>query len=225
MTRLRSLHVRVRGVLDPTDALTEELFGVVMALTITLGAGLIIEEGEQSTRHLLFGILGCNMAWGMIDGSMYLLGCMLERSARARLLLSIQGAVDNASARAVIARELDPRLAALTSPEERVRLYDGILSRLRNTSPEHTRMTREDIQGAIVVWWLVFLTSLPAVLPFVFIDDRFVALRVSNALLLILLFITGYNWARVTHANPWWFGSIALLVGAVMVAVVMAFGG
>jgi len=52
-----------------------------------------------------------------------------------------------------------------------------------------------------------------------------VALRVSNLLLLTMLFLVGYLWARATHSNPWIVGSILLLVGLVMVAIAMALGG
>lgn len=225
MTRLRSAHVRVRSLVDPGDALTEGLFGVVMALTITLGAGLIIKGDAQATRRLLVGIVGCNMAWGMIDGCMYLIGCMLQHSTRARLLISIQGAANDDEARAMVERELKPTLAPLASQEGRVRLYDDILAGLRDVAPERTRVRREDVYGALVVWWIVFLTSLPAVIPFLFIHDRFVALRASNALLLIMLFAAGYGWARKMHANPWRFGLVALLIGVAMVAVVIALGG
>jgi hypothetical protein len=34
-----------------------------------------------------------------------------------------------------------------------------------------------------------------------------------------------HRWARVTHSNPWIFGSILLLAGLVMVAIAMALGG
>ena len=72
----------VQRHLDPTDSSSELLFGAIMALTITLGAGLIVQEGSEATTRILFGILGCNVAWGLIDAGMYVMGCMLERSRR-----------------------------------------------------------------------------------------------------------------------------------------------
>jgi VIT1/CCC1 family predicted Fe2+/Mn2+ transporter len=83
----------------------------------------------------------------------------------------------------------------------------------------------EDVYGAIAVFWLVFFSAIPAVVPFLVFSDRFVALRVSNLLLLTMLFLVGYRWARVTHSNPWIVGSILLLAGLVMVAIAMALGG
>ncbi len=76
--------------LDPTDSLSEVLFGIIMALTFTLGAGLIIKGGEAASTRLLLGILGCNIVWGIVDGAMYVISSLLERSRKARLLESIQ---------------------------------------------------------------------------------------------------------------------------------------
>ncbi len=56
-----------------------------MALTFTLGAGLIIKGGEAATTRLLLGILGCNIVWGIVDGAMYVINSLLERSRKARL--------------------------------------------------------------------------------------------------------------------------------------------
>jgi hypothetical protein len=47
----------------------EILFGLIMTLTFTLAAGIVIqEEGRAGAREMLIGILGCNLAWGIIDG-------------------------------------------------------------------------------------------------------------------------------------------------------------
>ena len=57
---------------DPATSLGEILFGLIMTLTSTLGAGLIIEdEGREGARQLLIAVIGCNIAWGVIDGALY----------------------------------------------------------------------------------------------------------------------------------------------------------
>jgi VIT1/CCC1 family predicted Fe2+/Mn2+ transporter len=215
----------VRRYLDPTERLGEVLFGLIMVLTFTLGAGLIVKEGTEATTQMLLGILGCNVAWGLIDGAIYVIGSMFDRSRKARLLQSIQKAVSEEDALAMVGRELDPRLEPFMSPEDRTRLYPAVLKRLANVTPERTHVKKEDVYGAIAVFWLVFLSAIPAVVPFLVFRDRFVALRVSNLLLLIMLLLVGYRWAGITHSNPWIVGSILLLVGLAMVAIVMALGG
>jgi VIT1/CCC1 family predicted Fe2+/Mn2+ transporter len=50
--------------------------------------------------------------------------------------------------------------------------------------------------GALTSFWLVVLSSLPAAIPFLLIDNARLALRVSNAVLLIMMFFIGYWYAR-----------------------------
>ena len=215
----------VTRYLDLTDRLSEVVFGLIMVLSFTLGAGLVVKEGKEATARMLLGILGCNVAWGLIDGGMYVLTCVFDRSRKARLLQSLQTTANKADALAMVGRALDDRLEPLTSPSERNHLYQQILERLKNVSPERARLNKEDFYGVIVSFWLVLLTAVPAVLPFLMFRDRFVALRVSNLLLLTTLFLVGYRCARATHNNPWIFGSILLLVGVAMVGVALALGG
>jgi len=44
--------------LDFTEILGEVLFGLIMVLTFSLGAGLIVEEGAEATNRMQWGILG-----------------------------------------------------------------------------------------------------------------------------------------------------------------------
>ena len=67
--------------------------------------------------------------------------------------------------------------------------------------------------------------SLPAAAPFLLIDDAWLALRVSNGLLLGLLFLTGYWWARHTLGKPWLVGTAFLTGGLVLVIAAIALGG
>ncbi|HXV76963.1 MAG TPA: VIT1/CCC1 transporter family protein [Candidatus Polarisedimenticolaceae bacterium] len=215
----------IRRYLDPADSLEEVLFGVIMVLTFTLGAGLIVEESEDATTELLLAILGCNVAWGLIDAGMYAMGCILERSRKSRLLESLERAANERDALAIVGRELDERLEPLTSAEERERFYREIIKHLRSVTPERTRLTREVLFGAVATFGLVFASTIPAIVPFLVFHDRFLALRVSNLLLLVMLFLAGFRWARATHANAWLFGTTLLGVGLVLVAIAIALGG
>ncbi len=60
--------------------------------------------------------------------------------------------------------------------------------------------------------------------PLCFIDDARFALRVSNAILLVALFITGYSWARQTLGKPWLVGLSFLIGGMALVTVSIALG-
>jgi VIT family len=215
----------LRRHVDPTDRLGEALFGIIMVLTFTLGADLVVQEGHDATREMLIAILGCNLAWGVIDGGMYLVGCVFERSLKLRLFESIKRSEREQDARALVAGELDARLGAFTTAAEREKLYDALIGRLKSASLEPARLTKQDLLAALGILWLVTVTALPAILPFLVIHDRALALRVSNGLLLLLLFAVGFRCARVTHKNPWLFGAILVSFGLAMVGIAIALGG
>src|SRR5438046_6858862 len=67
-----------KRLLEPIDRVSEILFGLIMVLTFT-GSLSIAEAGRDDVRTMLIGALGCNLAWGIIDGVLYLMGCLAEK--------------------------------------------------------------------------------------------------------------------------------------------------
>jgi len=212
--------------LDPGARMGEILFGLIMTLTFTLGAGLIMqEEGREGARQLLIATVGCNIAWGIIDGVFYILGQMFERGRLRRVAVAVKEAKSDAEARGHIAGELDEVLGRVTTEPDRDALYAGIAANLRAREVEPNRLRKTDVLGGVASFWLVFFSSLPAALPFLFIDEPWTALRVSNALLLALLFYVGFRWSKLTLAQPWLAGLVFLLAGVLLVAAAIALGG
>lgn len=205
----------------------EILFGLIMTLTFTLGAGLILEEeGRAGARELLIATAGCNLAWGIIDGVFYVFAQLFDRGRLRRLAIDVRASTADADARGLVGEELDPLLARVTEEPFRVGLYDSIVKRIRaDAVPAPVRVRRDDLLGGLVSGWLVFACSFPAALPFLFIDEPRPALRVSNAVLLALLFIVGHRAARHTMARPWLTGLVFVLAGLVLVVAAIALGG
>lgn len=213
--------------LDPATALSEVLFGLIMTLTFTLSAGLIIEdEGRDGARQLLIAVIGCNIAWGIIDGALYLAGELFNRGRLRKLGLSIRTAPNHAAALAHVSTELDPLLTEVLKPSDRAELYERIVE-ATETKPfgDVVRITRDDWKGAFASFWLVLLSSVPAAVPFLLIDNARLALRISNGLLVGLLFLTGYWWARYTLGKPWIVGTSFLAVGLILTVAAIALGG
>jgi len=204
----------------------EILFGLIMTLTFTLAAGIVIqEEGRDGARAMLIAILGCNLAWGIIDGVLYVLGQVFERGRLRRIGFHLRQATSDAEARRMVADELDETLTSMTDESTRHSLYQSIVERARSAPQMVNRVRRADLLGGLAAGWLVFACSFPAVLPFLLLDDPRLALRVSNAILLGLLFFVGWRWARHTLAKPWIAGVTFLLVGLLLVALAIPLGG
>jgi hypothetical protein len=212
--------------LDPASSLGEILFGLIMTLTFTLGAGLIIEdEGREGARQLLIAVIGCNVAWGIIDGALYIVGQLFDRGRSRKLGMAIRASADKSAAIALVAEELDPAVSGVLNDSERETLYGRIAENIRQKPSAATKVSKEDWMGAFTSFWLVVITSAPAAIPFLLFDDARFALRVSNAILLGLLFLSGYWWSRYTLGKPWLTGIIFLLGGGLLVMAAIALGG
>jgi hypothetical protein len=221
-TRRRSFATKY---LDPGSHMGEVLFGLIMTLSFTLAAGIVIqEEGRVGARSMLVGILGCNLAWGVIDGVLYVLGQAFERGRVRRIGSNLRQAKSELEARQMVAAEFDDMLVPVADEPARQSLYQSIVEHVRSTPATPNRLRREDLLGGLAAGWLVFSCSFPAVLPFLLLDDPRLALRVSNAMLLGLLFSVGWRAARHTLAKPWLAGLTFLLVGVLLVAVAIPLG-
>jgi hypothetical protein len=211
--------------LDPGERLGELLFGLIMVLTFTLGAGIELGGDVDATRELLIAALGCNAAWGIIDAALYLMNRLSERGRLHRLVRSIQSAQSGEEALALVQQGLAERIPGGVGPQTRASLEREVLARVRSMQPARNRITAADLWAGLAVFWLVFLTALPAVLPFLVLRDAQIAMRASNAVLIGLLFYVGWRWAGYTGASPWRTGLFVSLLGVVLVVVAIALGG
>ena len=104
-------------VLDPMERISETLFGLIMALTFICSLG-VATGANVNIQTLLIGALGCNLAWGIVDGGLYLLARINDRGDKILTLRAIRQAPDPETARRVIADAMPPELAALLPPEQ-----------------------------------------------------------------------------------------------------------
>ena len=215
----------VSKYLDPASRLGEILFGLIMVLTVTLTAGLTVADGREGVRQLLFATIGCNLAWGIIDAVMYLMNCLTIRSGKMRFVTAVQRAPDEQVALALIQNEVGPELQDLLDPQEAAAFSQSILKHIALARFVKTTLTKDDFYGAIACFWLVFVSCLPAAIPFfIFSHPRF-ALRLSNFLLLAMLFLVGQKWAQYVGTNRLGAGSAMVAIGLILVAVAILLGG
>ncbi len=212
--------------LDPGDALAEVLFGLIMALTWTVGSRLVMREEGLDVRGLIISTLGCNVAWGIIDAVLRILGTTFFRSRRLHLFRQIRSARDETTALAVIRNEFPTEGTALAVDDaDAEALYRSLLALAVRSEPSRVSLTGSDLRAAVAVFFLVAATAIPAVIPFFVIGDADRALRVSNLLLIGLLFFTGYAWARFSGGRPLYAGVTMTCLGLVMVGIAVALGG
>ena len=209
-------------VLDPMERISETLFGLIMALTFICSLG-IATAGNIKIQTMLIGALGCNLAWGIVDGGLYLLARINNRGANILTLRAIRQAPDPETARRVVADALPPELVSVL-PLEQLDLMRQKLQQLPEPS-ERPRLTKRDWVGALSLCLLSFLSTFPVVIPFIFVSDAKLALRVSYAVAIVMLFCCGYAFGYHSGLRPWAAGLSMVAIGSVLVGVAVALGG
>lgn len=211
-----------KSPLDPMDRVSEILFGLIMVLTFT-GALSVAESGEADVRTMLIGALGCNFAWGVIDAIMYLMGSLAEHGTRHRIVQAVRRSQDPSEARSHIRRELMPLVSRALDDPEIDKIRAAILA--MPEPPEWPQLHREDWRGALAVFLLVFCSTLPVALPFLFFSDALTALRVSNAVAILMLFGLGYQYGSLAGQRPLIMAFGMVVLGLFLVGLAMALGG
>jgi VIT1/CCC1 family predicted Fe2+/Mn2+ transporter len=150
------------------------------------------------------------------------MGVRGERRLAVFAVRAIGNAESPAAGRAIVADNLPPIfLPALTESDlERIRLHLGALP------PEglETRFSRNDYLAALSVFLLVFLCLFPVAAPFLVVDNVAIALRLSNAVAVGMLFLTGIAFGRQV-GRPYRTGFLMVAIGIALVGIAMVFGG
>ena len=214
----------IRRKLDPADRLGEVLFGLIMALAI-IGAVRVGEEAVDN-RGLLIAIVGCNLAWALVDAVMYVLVAVFDRGRRLRLLKEVQGTTSDDAALERIHGELGGTLEPLVPPETLRGFYSEVLKSVRSGDcPKSAGIERDDLLGGVAVALVIMLATLPVVAPYVLIANTTRAVRVSEAIAVGLLFLLGHRWGKIVGSNPWGVGAALTLIGGLLVVLTVLLGG
>jgi VIT1/CCC1 family predicted Fe2+/Mn2+ transporter len=208
-------------VLDPIERVSEMIFGLLMALTFT-GSLSVATAGREDIRTMMIAALGCNLAWGLADAVMYLVRTVTERTRRRTLLAQLRAA-DAPTGQRLVAEALPPRIADTASVEA----LEDVRRRLAElpSAPEGALLGPRDFKGALGVFLLVVLATFPVVIPFMVFRETGIALRVSNAFSLGMLFAAGWVLGRYAGGSPWRSGVAMAATGAVLIAAIIALGG
>ena len=208
-------------VIDPIARISEILFGLIMVLTFTCTLSAS-ESGHQEVRAMLVAAIGCNFAWGFVDAVMYLMSNLTERGRNLHLLHSLQETKNTQEAHQMIRDALRPIIASTLSPQELESMRNQ-LNRIQE--PPRVHFKKEDWLGAVGVFLLVFLSTFPVIIPFFFIKNPLLALRVSNGIAIVMLFLAGYSLGRYSGSSPWKTGLWMVIGGVILVGITIALGG
>jgi len=193
-----------------------------MVLSFT-GSISVASADREEVRSVLIGAIGCNLAWGLVDGVMYLLTILIERGRTLSIGRAVRASQDPEHGR---------RLLLDALPEPMGELFEGSaiegarkkLSALPEL-PESPRLHKSDWLGAVGVFLLVFLSTFPVVLPFLFFSPLHTAMRISNGVAIVMLYVVGQALGRYAGISPVRTGLVMVAIGVVLVSVTIALGG
>src|SRR5262245_40557294 len=109
------------SALSPFERAAEIIFGVLMALSVT--AAYEITAGQEvDVRGVMLAALGCNLAWGLIDGVVYLLQQQFERFREHRTLLELRAITGDDAFRERVLQALPSRIGKAITPDTLVQV-------------------------------------------------------------------------------------------------------
>ncbi|MCU0357493.1 MAG: VIT1/CCC1 transporter family protein [Cyclobacteriaceae bacterium] len=215
-------YAKESAVLSPVDRIAEVLFGLIMVLTFT-GAISVGTDAREDVRELLWAALGCNVAWGLVDAIMYLMNVAVDRGHAITVIRKIHQSTNPEEAGEILKSEIQPGIAGLMKPEE----LQNLSSRIRQL-PEPSKanlINGTDLWAGVQIFLLVFLCTFPVALPFAFMDELTLAIRVSNGVALLMLFIGGFLLAGYAGFRRLLTALIYTMIGVLLVMLTMALGG
>jgi hypothetical protein len=210
-----------KRVLEPQERIAEVLFGLIMALTFT-GSLSVAEAGRDDVRTMIVGALGCNVAWGLIDGVFYLMGSLAERGKNLETLRLVRSAAPDLATQ-LVATALPPLIASVLEPDELATIRRRLLE--LPEPAEAARLCARDWLGATGVALLVFLCTFPVVVPFLLVAEISAAMRLSNAVAVAMLAVTAVAYGRHVSRSAWTIGLLMIVLGVLLVALTIALGG
>jgi VIT1/CCC1 family predicted Fe2+/Mn2+ transporter len=193
-----------------------------MVLTFTSSIS-VAESGRAETREVLVAALGCNIAWGIVDAAFYLMSIVIGRARGLRILHAIRENRDQRHSQRLILDALPSPVSAVLTPSEVEELRERLAR--QPDPPVHSVLNRRDLTGALAVFLLVFLSTLPISLPFLLFPGASFAMRMSNAIAIAMLFGMGWTLGTHTGRSGWGAGLAMVCLGLVLVAITIALGG
>ena len=210
-----------KRVLAPLERLSEVMYGLIIVLTFT-STFSVATASRAGVRELLIAAVGCSAAWGIVDAVMYLVGKLSERGRQITILRALRCSRGPDEARELLFGAMPPLLAERLQPAEWLEMG----ARLSTIPvPERPRLAREDYVGAIGIFLLGFLATVPVAIPFLVMADPRLALRTSNLVAAVLLFLVGLGYGRYAGYPSWRLGVTMVALAGILVAVTVALGG
>ena len=211
----------LEAALSPFERASEAVFGILMAISVTAAFEITVGK-DINVRELMIGALGCNLAWGLIDAVMYLFAQQFDRHRNHRTVLELRAATSDEAFRAMVKDAVPPFLGNTLTAENYARIREATNA---YAAPRPEFWPLQEFRTAGLICLIVFGSTFPLVVPFLFMQDAWLALRVSHAVAVGMLFALGWSLGRWSGASPLGSGAVFATVGSVLAIACVALGG
>lgn len=208
-------------VLDPVNRDSEIVFGTLMTMCYV---GSLEVIGVQSPFFMAELALLCNLAWGLVDGSMYVFRLWIERGREMAVLrrLAESDSKPPSELRDAVGELLPLEVLALT--DDQVRFAAKALVRTRDRAGTVV-VTLRDVFAGFTIACIVFLTTFPLVMPFFFVSDIHSAVRWCHGIAVGILAVVGLHWSVYSGLPRMCVTLSFVAVGIGLTFIVMRFNG
>lgn len=206
-------------VVTPVDVTIELMAGIVMALTIVVSLHTA-SGGGVSALTIALSTVGCNLAWGIFDGVIYVFNARALRAYRQNLIEKLQKATDPEAIRQILGQELKAPVSGIGRLAKTQELHDALAA-------YHAPVLKDqsDWLGALAVGTAAVGSTAPVIIPFIFISGPQVAVAMAGCLGMAAMSWAGIRVARWNGQSIWLLGIVTPLVGALFVATCLLLGG
>ncbi len=179
-----------------------------------------IEAAQHKSALALLAALGRNLAWGIIDAGLYLMARLGEFARKLLIVRRLHRAAAPGEGQRIVAGALPPLVVSVMTPPqlEDIRRDLAVLP----PPPRHPWLGGQDRLGALGVLLLLFVSTFPVVMSFKAISDVILAVRISKAIGITMLFFVGYAFARHAGLNEFISGMAMVVIGVVLPALTRA---
>ena len=220
----------MKKYLSPSDRLTEIITGIIMTTAVIGATRIGIGSGHTDFLIIFSAAMGCDIAWGLVDGVLYIFGELTDRGRHVQLLKNLKSIQDETTAIELVVKkieeELDSPILQHFSRDDKVRISQGVVKFSTKITPENVHVSKKDVFGGITIFFLDVCAGLVLLIPFFILPNQMViATRISMVIALILLFLIGYKWAKITNRPKVQTGLIMMFLAIAIDVIVIILGG
>ena len=186
----------------------------------------LVQEGFEFKKIMILVPLGATVAWGMIDGIMYVLLNLRERGKKSQLLSLIKSYKDENDTLSLLKNEMVSPLFDLLNKETQLNICHEIVNRLNEITVEKPKgISKNDLRIVATTILIVTGAGMPLIIPFILLNDVLLAIRISQIIGLVMLFCIGYWWAKLASRHKVRSAIGLTLLGAAIVSLTQALHG